>query len=247
MKKIRVFEFVAIFLFVWDSGIAQGQQNYWENHGPKSSEWVSGLSFSDNLKQLNIPPQQIQLISTDQLIGICLDYPGFGLVFAFNTFQEGYEFIRKNFNGFEELEKRAELKALMKKYQSLNPEDVMLKSTSLQKGKFMARFNYIELLIGQDSILAKFDLDTKRQLLEVALKNYKLKAKINTYGILGISTTAFIISKLIIYFDNTDHFISSDERRNFNSFNKSCFVEDSSILQSLINIAESYIDNQLLK
>ena len=78
---------VAVLLITCNNLLAQDPQVTWNYPiKPGSKEWKSLPDFIDRLSLLNIPTDKLELISTDQLVKICLDYPYFGLVFTRNNF-----------------------------------------------------------------------------------------------------------------------------------------------------------------
>lgn len=174
---------------------------------PGSNEQKSTPGFLEKLSLLNIPAHQLNLVTTDELTTICINYPFFGLVFTRNNLQEGYEFIKRNFNGFKELESRTNAALyLLEKYEFLNPKSFTSDDPE-EVGKYMAKFTFIELLLAQADILKNCDKEVKKRIVKESIKKINEKADVKCYGIMGTSTTAFVMGRALNQIDSNSLFM----------------------------------------
>ena len=181
-------------------------------------------------------------MSTDKLLNTCLEYPYFGLIFTRNSLQQGYEFIKNNFNGFRELENRRDAGHLiLKKYENMDPAGVSDQSSHLKASQYMAQFTFIEILLAQDSILFKLNDETKNEILNTTLEKFNQKATKHNYGIVGLSTTALIIAKIIDKYDDNNLELNLKEKSSIKEFTKSCIVEDSEFFKLILKTSEKYL------
>ena len=202
MKKIEflIFIFLEILGSLFMRLNAQDLVINWDYPiKPGSKEWNARedrKNFMTGLRIMNIPSDTLELIKTEQLVKTCLNYPFWGLVFSRNSLQEGYDFIRNNFNGFRELENRSNAaQYILQEYKKMDPTDFIPESSLAQKGEYMARFTFIELLLAQHEIIGNVNDDVKKQIIEESLKKFREKLKIRSYGIEGLVTTTYVIAR----------------------------------------------------
>ncbi|MEI6049626.1 MAG: hypothetical protein WCS03_12055 [Bacteroidota bacterium] len=234
---------ILLFVVIWESAFAQYSEKTWDYPiKPGSKEWLSKSDFIERLSLLNIPDDTIKSMSTDKLLNTCLEYPYFGLIFTRNSLQQGYEFIKNNFNGFRELENRRDAGHLiLKKYENMDPAGVSDQSSHLKASQYMAQFTFIEILLAQDSILFKLNDETKNEILNTTLEKFNQKATKHNYGIVGLSTTALIIAKIIDKYDDNNLELNLKEKSSIKEFTKSCIVEDSEFFKLILKTSEKYL------
>ena len=234
---------VVVLLITFNSLIAQEPETVWDYPiKPGSLEWKSTPNFVDRLNLLNIPTDKLESIGTDQLVRTCLDYPYFGLIFTRNSLQQGYDFIRSNFNGFRELEDRPDaVQCILKEYSKMNPTGFKPESSPAKVGEYMAQFTFIELLLAQYQILNNIDNATRKQLVENALDIYKGKAEIDSYGIIGLSTTAFVMGRATYGIDNTFSNLKYEDKNDIEALLKDCSPQRFDLLDIIVKENESYI------
>jgi hypothetical protein len=234
---------ILILVVIWENAFAQNSEKAWDYPiKPGSKEWLAKSDFLDRLGLLNIPDDTIKSIGTDRLMNICLEYPYFGLIFTRNSLQQGYEFIKNNFNGFRELENRPDAGGLIfKKYESMDPEAVSNQPSHLEAGQYMAQFTFIEMLLAQDSILFKQNDETKNKILNTTLEKFNQKANRHNYGIDGLSTTALIMAKIIDKYDDKDLNLNLKEKSSIKEFTKSCIVEDPDFFKLVLKSSHIYL------
>jgi hypothetical protein len=84
---------------------------------PGSPEFLNAPDFLGGLALLNIPDERIKQMNTYHLVKSCLNHPQFEWVWTLNSLQQGYDFIKENFNGFREPELRPDTALyLLKEY-----------------------------------------------------------------------------------------------------------------------------------
>ena len=114
---------------------------------PGSEEWKALETYQARLNAYNIPEELIGKIPTAELVKICLAYPEWGLINAFNDRLTGCSQVLKLFNGFAELFTRKDAaKELISVYAGMDPLRVNQYGTALEKGQYGSQFTRIELL-----------------------------------------------------------------------------------------------------
>lgn len=189
---------IILILFVPIITFSQVEKTKWDFPvKPGSEEWLKIADSEKRLALLDIPENILQKISTEELVNSCLSYPAFCLVFTRNDLQSGYDYIRSMFNGFRELETRPNAgKVLMKLYAGYKPDGFDLNSSDLEIGRFVFKFNYIEILLAQIEIQNKFSSGDLKELMTMCSQKYKVKKDLQKYyGGIGLKTTALIIAR----------------------------------------------------
>ena len=75
--------------------------NQYENR----SEWLS-YSVQERVALSQVPSELLGELSTDELIVTCLNYNLLGDIGLYNSLQQGFDILKKQYNGFQELLKR---------------------------------------------------------------------------------------------------------------------------------------------
>jgi hypothetical protein len=159
---------------------------------PGTPEWKKLKSYEEQLQAYNIPVEIIMKISTAELVKVCLAYPEWGVVNAFNDRRTGLNNMMSNFNGFRELFTRSDAaKELIKVYSNLDPLAIGNDWTLLQKGNYGFQINCIELLLSHGMMIEKLDVqDTQILLDEVSSKYNRKKQRPDVYSLWDLSPTA---------------------------------------------------------
>ena len=230
MKKIIILLLLAIPII----SLAQEKVSWDFPVKPGSEEWKKLETYQDKLNVYNIPNDILENISTEELVKSCLKYPELRLIFTRNSLQKGYNYIRTKFNGFRELESRSDAgHELIKVYKNYNPENINNKSSTLERGRHIVKFTYIEILIAQDNILKSFNTIESQELLFQCRKKYKQK-KIEqfSYSTIGLQTTVLIIARS--QKENLSETISKFGEDKFNLFVNKTILIDPTILDEII-------------
>jgi hypothetical protein len=195
--------------------------------------------FNKSIEFWKIPNPYLHCSSTENLIQTCLNYPLFGLIWVYNTTQQGFDHIREYCNGFDEIYSRDDLiLKIIEIYRGMNPDSVTMISDPVAGGKFMATFTFIELTIAQFDLIKNLTTDEIILLLENCISIYDEKSNIPSYGIEGAESVLAIMAR-IMYLNDYKPFINGlSEIQNLKYF------IDSSTLLGLQNYNE--INNFIL-
>lgn len=134
---------------------------------PGSDEWKQLKTYAERLNVYNLPDSVLKTISTEDLVQTCINYPEIGLIMTRNSMQDGYDYLKKIFNGFVELEKRKDAgKELLSVYQNTDPSEVRKMSTPLERGAYSHKIMYLEMMMAQQGVIVNMT-DSDRQALLV--------------------------------------------------------------------------------
>ncbi len=111
--------------------------------------WESFKTHDEMVNVCQIPEQILSRMTTPQLLKACVDYPMFGDVLLFNSYDTGFTSVYNKFGGLQELFKRNDLGTeLVKYFQSIDlakfQEEVDYPTLKLA---------YICVLVSQDQVL----------------------------------------------------------------------------------------------
>ena len=165
---------------------------------PGTKEWTNLKSNKEKVNVCQIPEAQLKLLSTDELLEICLNYPLLPDIFAFNNMQEGFEKFKHDFNGINELLVRKDISsALISKYKSISILDYNDNLSLIEKGKFSVNISLIEIFCSQQEVLIQIDIEEKQNLVTELLDKYNEKSKSEIYGHLSFRTLAFCLVNIL--------------------------------------------------
>jgi len=185
---------------------------------PGDEEWKNLQSHKAMVDACQIPQDFLESMCTHDLVETYFKYPLLFVVTAFINIKDGFDQMRMEFNGFEELTERydAALK-IVKKYENMDAGELDTTWTLLEQGHFVTSFWYIEFTLGYDPILEQLSDNEKNALLNIALSTYESKKEHN-HSDPSLITTIFLISN-ILYDLNYGPFIEFlDQRPELRSF-----------------------------
>lgn len=143
------------------------------------------------VEALQIPEDILRQMPTAILVQTCLEYPLFADLVLYDTPQKGMDALIAQFNGLQELMKRKDAGLeLLKIYCTTYPQDFDASLPSEQIGRFTLKINFLELLLGQPSILEKLTAEQRLALIDESAR--KLETKLNypdIYGQISIDAT----------------------------------------------------------
>lgn len=166
---------------------------------PGTEQWKKIKTYKEQLEVYNIPIDVLERISTKELVNVCLSYPEWRLISAYDNYQTGFSTINQIFNGFNELLSRKDAaKELLEKYKSMDPLAIKKDWTLIEKGTYAFSFVCIEILLSNPSIIAKLTNEEESSFLKEAIKKYKGKESISDiYSLWDLSPTSGICMNIL--------------------------------------------------
>lgn len=230
-----------MFLCFWSiTSIAQVSSTWNYPIGPGSNEWKASLSVSEHLSYYNIPETTLSKMSTEELVKTCLKYPELRMIFTRNSLIKGYDYIKSQFNGFRELEKRTDAgKYLLNAYQNKKHDDVVNLPNDTLKGYFMFSILYIELMISQEPIIRNMSKDDQISLKNQAITSFESEGRLNKYfGDFLREIPALILTRILVIKGETNAAVKDKLDPDIMSFFKNSEFHDSSVWLKVYNLAK---------
>jgi hypothetical protein len=141
MKFIKILTKNLVIIILFTISLkAQENSNAWDFPiKPGKPEWKTYITHADKIAALQIPETILKNMSTNHLMEICLTYPFFDEIWAYNNIQDGFEYVIKDFNGLQELLSRKDAGSkLLFRYKNMSAGIVNKDWSLLQQGTYTA-------------------------------------------------------------------------------------------------------------
>lgn len=210
---------------------------------PGTPEWKSLSSHAERLKVCQIPETIIKKMTTDDLLQTCLNYPFYGDMMAYNTFQQGIENVISDFNGLQEFLRRKDAGAnMIECYQKMNPESFDEKWTLVEKGEYAAKMYYLEILMAQDVILTNLNKDKRIILLSISMQKYQSKLKYpEIYSILSLENIALLMGRILLKQNYEPFVLKISKNEKLNTFIKQGVLFDTKLINEIVYHTQQYL------
>ncbi len=199
-RKVCITTIIAATLFSVTIGAQQKRGPYDYPIKPGTPEWKALTSHEQKRQVCQIPQPILSSMSTPDLLETCLNYPLYGDMMAYDRVQEGFEYVKKGFNGLQELLKRNDVgAALVERYGKMDPAAIDSTWTSVKKGEYSLKFFSIEILLAQEEVITNLSKNNRIQLLRESHKKMTAKQKHpEIYGLMGLTNNALLMGRIIL-------------------------------------------------
>jgi len=246
MRKSTMFKFLigSMFLITCSNLNAQDLSIKWDFPlKPGMEEWKKLTSHKAMVDVCQIPENVLPALSTDELVNLCLNYPLFFTMTAFNNLQDGYNQVCSEFNGFQELYRRADAgKAVLKVYCTVEPKLVKIKKTLLEKGLYKQKIFFIEFILSQPSIINNLAISDIKLLLSEALVKLDEKAR-NNYSSFSILPTPLVMCRVLETKKFSKYEILSHQIGSIPDFSRTVMLIDEGIIEQLRSMTVDYLNS----
>jgi len=166
---------------------------------PGTPQWEAFLTHAQMVEAIRVPDEVLNSLTTKELVTVCLNYPLYGDMFAYNSLQEGFKKnVAVHSNGVQELLRRPDnVQCLL---DELKNRDLMtLESrghilTDLEIGESIWKQSFIEVMMSHESVLANADAEQQREIAAIAAKNMLLKERSGyLYGAQSLESSAYLL------------------------------------------------------
>lgn len=239
MKKIIIILLLALPVL----SFAQQEVTWDYPVKPGSEEWKKLSSHQEMVQICQVPNEVLSLLSTKDLANICLNYPLFFTMKAFNNLQLGFNQVSTEFNGFQELYKRNDAgTVLVEIYKEIKPQIIEEKTTPLEKGKHIQNIFFLEFVLSQKGIITKLSTAEIEQLLQESL--VKLEEK-NQHGFSTFSTqTTPLVMARVLENLNYDKYIEvSAANEKYKYFSNSIILSEKEMIEDIKQMTTLYLSN----
>jgi len=149
---------------------------------PGTEAWKNLDINANRHALLQISEDTLSIISTQRLVETCLYYPMITEVFAFDNSIQGFEVVRKKFNGFDELYRRQDAAiCLLLYYQQRNPSFITQFKESVDRGRYSFDFVLLELMIAQSEIIEQLSIYQMQEFLISVLGKLEQQSTLSQY------------------------------------------------------------------
>ncbi len=176
------------------------------------SKQIPETPASERNQLLALSDEQINSMTTAELLVTCLDYPLFFYIVFYDTDKEGFEAIVDQYNGLQALLEREDLGNVLAKFYSAVDLNDVIKTD--RPGTF--RLRYLELIILSDGVLDSMDSDARKELFKACITNCgnisrKYSSELSSYQTSRIAGN-------ILYLDSPEFKELADSNRSIKDF-----------------------------
>lgn len=235
MRKICILLLIIIFPTI---SFAQNDEATWDFPvKPGSKEWKSQIKNNeDRIRLCQIPPEVLPNLPTKELTKIVLDYPLFRTITAFGPLQNGFNILRKQFNGFDELFARKDAaEEIVLAYNELDPKRIEANWGNIEKGDWRFFIFDTEILLSQNEILSKLSEQELKVLLKEGINKFNSKMEAG-YSLYVAHTSLLLAGRIMDKLEHPDFISAKGKNENIRFFlNTGMFSdkETSTIIQDL--------------
>jgi hypothetical protein len=198
MKKILKFILAGVLMSATAFGV--NAQRVWDYPvKPGTPQWEAFETHDQMLEATQIPEGVLSSLTTEELVEVCLNYPLYGDIFAYNSIQDGFRSnVVVNFNGVQELLRRTDNAQCL--LDMLKSDDLLMLqsrkniSTTLQIGEAILRHSFLEVMMSQESVMVNTTAEQQTEIARIATRNLLIKeSQPEFYSDQGIETSAYLL------------------------------------------------------
>lgn len=142
---------------------------------PGMEEWGQ-LNHGERVLASQIPKEELAQMSTNELVAAVLDYPCFIDMIFYNTYQDGFEAVRDNFNGLQELLNRKDSgDCLLETYKNVNLLQIFSIDNEDEKFDESLDLLYLETILAQPEITETLSDENLAELETLVEDNYEIQ------------------------------------------------------------------------
>jgi hypothetical protein len=171
---------------------------------PGTPEWAAFTTHDQMIEAIRIPEEVLNSLTTVELVELCLSYPLYGDMFAYNTLQEGFlSNVAVNSNGIQELFRRQDnakcLLDVLKSNDLLALESRAHVLTDSDLGESVWKHSFLEVLMSHEAVLVNANAEQKREIAAVASRNMLIKERgvDYLYGSQGLESSAYLLGSTL--------------------------------------------------
>lgn len=181
------------------------------------SNWAQYQTLEEMLDACQIPEEKLKSMSTDELIEVCMSHPLHALYFYYNNELDGADVVFSHFNGFVELNKRADAADKMLAFY----DDINFNSqANLAHRKDFTSATYsgfVDLFMASKQLGALYDSEHLQKLEQISARVLEKKLAQSPDDIYTIRRSLLISSQVKLVAGG----LTAKEARVLNSFVKS--------------------------
>ena len=142
---------------------------------PGMEEWGQ-LNHGERVLASQIPNDVLKNMTTNELLTAVLDYPCFVDMIFYDTYQDGYEVVRDNFNGLQELLGREDSgEYLLDTYKNIELAQILTISDEDTKFNESLQMLYLETILAQPEVTETLSTESLEEVEKIVKENYEMQ------------------------------------------------------------------------
>ena len=143
-----------------------------------SEEW-NGLTVAQRWQAVNIPEDELNQMSTSDLIEHCINFDFMWDIFNHSNYGVGLNVVIENHNGLRELLNRNDAgESMLNLYNKIDLNEVIKIKEPVDRGEFVGKIFFLELFLCYPKILNQFK-GNEKILIDSILRTYDTCQEIN--------------------------------------------------------------------
>lgn len=176
--------------------------------------WGQYQSLEEMLAACQVPAEKLRLMSTEELIEVCLSHPLYGIYSAYNNELEGAKVVISRFNGFAELNKRKDAPEKMLAFYAdvnLNPETAITHRKDFSKNRYLG---FVDLYVASKKLEGLYFGQNLKELFELSNRVLEKRLKQSPNNLSQIRRSLLICSQVKL----AEGLLSADDKQTLKSF-----------------------------
>jgi len=211
---------------------------------PGMESWNSLQTEDDRITALQVPESILATLSSDEVVGLCIELPAFFLFTAWNTPQDGFDVMSSRYNILRHILLRNDLGGnLIAAYKDA---DLFGFRTLPYSNEFWSiKLLYFELLLSQKEILQSMTPEEKLELILEARSKFIEKTSNESFSSLPGLLFSLKIMATILDVEKYPEFLVSPQKEKIIQFiNTGWWFEDIPPIDEIYRIADYYINEK---
>jgi hypothetical protein len=237
MKHLLIY----FYLLLSITAFSQSKKVVWDYPiVPGTEAWRQLKTEKDRDVAVQIPEQILKDLSAEDIVRLAITLPQFGYYSAYNTPQIGFNVMLFRFNIFNRL--LSDEKACA--YLVTVYEDASLtgfRKLSYPNDHFPIKLPFIELILSQKQVIRNLTSGDRLRLLVIGQSKLKDKLADETYKSGPNLLVSAKVLASILTIEDPDELKTLSNRQQIEDFADTGEMKESSLLQTIISLTDSYI------
>lgn len=166
---------IPVFATETNTEIENEVEEYEYSLQPDTEEWAQ-LNHGERVLACQIPEETLIDMTTEELVTAVLNYPCFIDMIFYNSYQDGFEVVKDNFNGLQELLNREDSgSCLLDVYRNVNLVQIINSNNEDEKFDDSLNMLYLETILAQPEISETLSNEELTELMELIENNYEIQ------------------------------------------------------------------------
>ena len=211
---------------------------------PGMAEWNSLATEDERIAALQVPESVLASLSSEEVVGLCIELPAFFLFTAWNTPQDGFDIMLERYNILRHLLSRKDAGgSLIAVYKDADLSG--FRALPYSNEFWSIKLLYFELLLSQKEILQSMTPEEKLELILEARSKFLEKIRNENFSSLPGLLFSFKIMASVLDVEKYPELMASPQKEKITQFiNTGWWFEDIPPIDEIYRITDNYINEK---